>query len=367
MVTKEQIKGKSTGEGVLKYFQNIAAERKNGIFVLKTKEGKEIQILFFDGKIVYAESDVKNRDRAILGFLVECGIIDTETKTRILKRKEKAKGLSIISLLLEEKPGMEGEIGRALKSRTFEIIIELLLSQEISFEFVEKGKGEIGFNPKVFRPMTIDSILLEGVRIVDELKNALEEAKICEHIPVLTEPIDKMALKSMRIKEEEFINYIDGKNAIIEIARLTRIPVYQAMIYVSELLKNGFAEIKEMKELPVEEEEEEKRNIIKLGFKNLSTILITATLLIFYFSSILYPKKEKIEVPDPTQEVKIQKQLVKIKTALEAYRMMEGKYPESILALPEKVLVDKKDLTFPVNRLYYYKNDENGTYYELGL
>jgi hypothetical protein len=367
MVTKEQIKGKSTGEGIWKYFQNISAERKNGIFVLKTKEGKEIQILFFDGKIVYAESDVKNRDRAILTFLVECGIIDNETKSKILKRKEKAKGLSIISLLLEEKPGMEGEIAKCLKTRTFEIIIELLMSQEINFEFVEKGKGEIGFNPKIFRPTIPDSIIFDATRIIDELKNISEEAKVPRHIPVLTGSVDENTLERLRIDEKELIKYIDGKNAIIEIARKAKISVYEAMIYISELLRNGLAEIEGVKEFPAEEEEEKKRDVIKLGFKNLNAILIILALLIFYSASFFYPKKEKIKVLDSLQEAQVQKQMVKIQTALEAYRTMEGKYPDSLLSLSEKGIIDRKDLTFPINRLYYYKNGENGTYYELGL
>ena len=368
MATKEQIKGKSTGEGVLKYFQNISAERKNGIFVLRTKEGKEIQVLFFDGKIVYAESDVKNRDKAILRFLVESGVIDKKIKTKILKRKEKARGLSIVTLLLEEKPGAEDEIGKCLRTRTHEILIEILMAEEITFEFIEKGKAEIGFNPKVYRPMNTDSTIFEAARIVDELKNALESSKVFQNIPALIETPDKEILRTLRVPEE-FIEYIDGKSAIIEIARKAKVTVYEAINYISELLKNGVAEIEGVKEFPLEEEGDKKRDIIKLALKNFVAFFTIGLLGMSLYATFISQnmKKEKIKLLDPIEEIKIQKQIIKIKTVIEAYKMMEGKYPESILSTAEKGLIEKKDLTFPINRLYYYKRSDDGTYYELGL
>jgi hypothetical protein len=78
-------------------------------------------------------------------------------------------------------------------------------------------------------------------------------------------------------------------------------------------------------------------------------------------------KNEKIKLFDPIEEIKIQKQIIKIKTAIEAYKIMEGKYPDSLLSTIEKGLIEKKDLTFPINRLYYYKKSDDGTQYELGL
>ncbi len=366
MAIKEQIKGKSTGEGVLKYFQNISADRKNGIFVLKTKEGKEIQILFYDGKIIYAESDVKNRDRAILTYLSECGIIDKKVKTKILKKKEKSKGVSIISLLIEEKPGTEDEMGQALRARTQEILIELLMSEEVSFEFIEKGKGEIGFNPKIYRPMNTDSIIFDAARIIDELKNALEPAKVYENIPSLSGTIDVETAKKLRIPWE-FIEYIDGKSAIIEIARKSRKPVYETMIYISELSKNELVEIERSKELRSEEERDKRWEIIKLSFKNIIAFLFIGFTGVFLYGLTSSNSKEKIKIFDPFEVIKVEKQKLKIKTAIESYKTLEGRYPDSLLLLVEKGLLEKKDLTFPINRLYYYKKSEDDTYYELGL
>lgn len=367
MAIKEQIRGKSSGEGVLKYFQNISADRKNGIFILKTEEGKEVQILFFDGKIIYAESDVKNRDTAILTFLVETGIIDKKTMKKILEKKEKAKGLSTISILLKEKPGAEDEIGQTLRTRTYEILVELLMAQEVDFEFIEKGKGEIGFNPKVYRPMNTDSLIFEAARIVDELKNVIDSAKIPESIPSLREELDKETVKKLRITEE-FIKHIDGNSAIIEIARKAKVTVYEAMVSISELLKNGLVEIEGVKEIQYEEEKYKRLKIIKWAFKNIFAFLIIGFLGFFIYATFLFESsKEKEKIKYQVEDIRVQKQILKIKTALEAYKMLEGRYPESLSLLLDKELLEKKDLTFPINRLYYYKRAEDDTYYELGL
>lgn len=367
MAIKEEIKGRASGLGVVKYFQNISADRKNGIFILKTEKGTEVQILFYDGKIVHAESDVRNRDEAILNFLIQSGVIDKKIKGKILKKKAKKKAMSVVSILLEEKPDSEESIRKALKARTDEILSEVLLADELTFDFVEKGKSEIGFNPKVYRPVNTDSLIFELARVVDEWKGAVENAKVKEGVPLLLEAVDESTAKKLRIPPD-FIHYIDGKRAIIEIARISKTSLYEAAIHISELVKHGLAEIITAKKIKMEGEGEGWREKAVKIFQNATAVIILLFAGAFVYSAFHKRGAHEAVVRSPQEYIKemaVEKQMMKIKTAIEVYRLLHGEYPETLHLLVEKGLLKEEDLTFPLKRGYYYRRNEDKRSYEL--
>ncbi len=365
-MVRERLKGISDGMGLATHFQNISQSRKNGIFVLKTDE-KEVQILFFDGKLIYAESDVKNRDEAISSFLIESRVIDSKTKKKLLKRKREKGKVSILSVLLEEKPDAEEEVRKALRARTQEILCEVIMADRVQFEFIEKSRTEIGFNSKIFRPIGIESIVFDIFKIIDEYKSAQEETKNFNAVPLLQGDFDEVMAETTGVPLW-LKDYIDGESSILEIARASKITIYEAIYYISRLLKSGIIVLEKTKE-PILDEERGTR-IFRALLRHIWTYIFLLLLAGISYLGVIsnYFKEETVVIisSDPIDEIATQKQLLKIKTALEAFRILENKYPQSLELLTKGGFIEKKDLTFPSNKIYYYKLHEDGKGYELG-
>ena len=129
-----KIAGIGSPQELATYLQIVSSNRMNGIFLIAC-EGRQYQLLFYDGRLIYAEPEPERRDEALLEFLIEAKIIKKDEKEDMLKEKKKRR-VSLVTAVVDRKGEIE-RIRKAMYARTSEAIFEITQSPQVKFEFVE--------------------------------------------------------------------------------------------------------------------------------------------------------------------------------------------------------------------------------------
>jgi tetratricopeptide (TPR) repeat protein len=141
--------------------QWLAMGRKTGTLVLERRSVQK-KIVFRDGSIY---SSWSNDPRESLGqFLLRERLATEEQIFTALLRQEERKGL-LGSILVADGIVTEDALRRSLQLKAEEMVYELFLWPDGQFEFKE---GELPPDVQIAIEMDVNSVLMEGIRRIDE-------------------------------------------------------------------------------------------------------------------------------------------------------------------------------------------------------
>ncbi len=157
-------------EGTLKdfsladIFQLIGIQKKTGILILR--EGEElVRVNFQNGAIVGAEKESEQTESRLGHVLVKRGVISQEQLNRALEAQSES--LQRLGQVLVE----NGHIGAqdlkdALRNQVLEIVYGLFRWKNGHYHF--SPQDMVDFDRENFEPISTESILMEGLRMLDE-------------------------------------------------------------------------------------------------------------------------------------------------------------------------------------------------------
>lgn len=144
--------------------QLIGLQRKTGILRLSGSEDT-VSIICENGRIIGAESETKRIEDRLGNVLLKTGKLTRTQLNRILILQRET-GKRIGDLLLQEEVLSAEDLGRALALQVTQIIYRLFRWSQGEFHFAQTTARD---NPSHhFHPIPVDSILMEGMRILDE-------------------------------------------------------------------------------------------------------------------------------------------------------------------------------------------------------
>lgn len=144
--------------------QLIGLQRKTGILRLSGSEDT-VSVLFDEGRIVGADSEKKRMEDRLGNVLLKTNKLNWAQLNRILALQRET-GRRIGDLLIQEEILSADDLGRALVLQVTQIIYRLFRWSEGEFHFSQTSA--VDYQRNRFHPIPVDSILMEGMRILDE-------------------------------------------------------------------------------------------------------------------------------------------------------------------------------------------------------
>ncbi len=260
-------------EGTLKdfsladIFQLIGLQRKTGVLTLRGKDDT-VTVTFLDGKVVAADSLNKRLENRLGHVLVKIGTLTQDQLNKALEiQKETLQRLGFI--LIHYKIISQEALRSALQQQILNIIYRLFRWKDGEYHFSQETTIE--YDQENVVPITAESILMEGARMIDEwpiiekrirsYNMVFRRKPMSQEIVVVSsddvdeidfddEPPSKRKKKkstdsnSIKISEEENVVFlkVNGKDTVGDIVETSAMSEFDTCKYLYELLTRDLIE-----------------------------------------------------------------------------------------------------------------------------
>src|SRR5881227_510401 len=145
-------------------FQLIGLQRKTGVLTLRTKEDA-VTVTFLDGKVVGADSQSHRLENRLGHVLIKSGLLTPDQLGRALEiQKETLQRLGFI--LTHYGIISADSLRQAIQLQILQIVYRLFRWKDGDYHFSQETTIEYDRDNVV--PITAESILMEGARMIDE-------------------------------------------------------------------------------------------------------------------------------------------------------------------------------------------------------
>ncbi len=367
-------------------FQLISIQKKTGVLSL-TKDSQEIDVFFQDGMIVGAESKNAKADYLLGKLLVRIGAItDEELDIALEVQKNTMKRLG--QILIEKNFISQGDLREALKKRVLEIVYSLFRWRRGSYHF--KPLSSVDYDKENFEPLSTESVLMEGLRMIDEWpiierklnkpevvfrktdkygadEENLEKKEVEIDAFLVEEDFLKGNKKSVLPYEMEYVlSLVDGMSSLAEIVEKSKLIEFYTYRALYDLLEQGYIEPTVIS-APILPDYSAKRRASEVKSEKvlLAAIIIGIVFIIVFFAS--FHSRVNDYLPsyntfEDTDYLALNKEVTKIKEikAREIQRLLNFSFsikPTVFIRVSEDryVIPGKYGLSIPVS---FYLNQD---------
>ena len=145
-------------------FQLIGIQKKTGVLTLKNEQ-ETVTVAFADGNVVGADSTLRRLEDRLGTVLVKSGRL-TEAQLQEALRQQRSTMKRLGSILVEGQFLDAGGLSDALQVQISQLVYRLFRWTAGSYHFSQETK--VDDDRELVTPMTAESILMEGARILDE-------------------------------------------------------------------------------------------------------------------------------------------------------------------------------------------------------
>lgn len=145
-------------------FQLIGIQRKTGVLTLKCPEDV-VTVSFVEGSVVSADSQKKNLEDLLGTVLVKSGDITDEQLREALKLQRRTLQ-RLGHILIQQNYISHSALRAALKLQVTQVVYRLFRWTDGDYSF--KQQGSVEYDREHFSPLSAESILMEGIRMIDE-------------------------------------------------------------------------------------------------------------------------------------------------------------------------------------------------------
>ncbi len=378
--------------GIPDIFQLIGHQNKTGVLTLE-KDEEVVTVSFQDGQIVWADSLNKKVEDMLGTVLVKSGKLTEEELQEALEIQKET--LQRMGYVLVNNGFIEKEdLREALNVQVTQIIYKLFRWNEGEYKF--KQQDQVDYDKENFTPIEVDSILMEGMRMVDEwpiierkidsydmifkksevVTGEIQEEQAKEDEEELTDLFDDLESESgekeaaedisLSDQEKKVFKHINGENTVQDIIDRVHLKEFDVCRSLYDLLERDIIEEVIEEEPSLEETAEDtttpsrEMEIPETLVRILSVIGIVVLVVSglsswknpvsFYQTAVNYlPLKNDIGLNISKNR------LQKIDFGLQVYYLNYGKLPDNLSKLEARRIVGKENLYDPWGRRYVYK------------
>ena len=362
-------------------FQLIGIQRKTGVLTLKS-EKEVVTVSFADGNVVAADSLHRRLEDRLGTVLVKSGRI-SETQLQEALRIQK-NTLKRMGNILVENGFIDSEgLKDALQTQISQMVYRLFRWRDGEYNFSQEERVE--YDAEHVVPMSAESILMEGARILDEWPmiekgiksfSAVYRGASVEISSSSASPAAKgeEAARGVTLSEQErmIFGMVDGKRSVQEIVERSTLGEFETCRILYELI--GRQLIEEIRtqaaKVLVEEAAPVSRRgasplLVGLGYMVL--ILLTGALLVsrarpFIALSAagdklgiaLGPLVRDEAIMDLRSSIS-RGRLQRVDFVIQVYYLLNRGYPADLRRLVTSHLLDPRGITDPWGRPYGYE------------
>jgi len=375
--------------------QLIGLQRKTGILRLTGSEDT-VSVLFESGRIVGAESEKKRMEDRLGHVLLKTNKVTQAQLNRVLTQQRET-GRRIGDLLIQDEFLSADDLGRALVLQVTQVIYRLFRWSKGEFRFAQTSA--VDYQHHHFHPIPVDSVLMEGMRILDEWPLIERRVRSFDMVLVPTDPdrdvrveasgenlINEIELDAalegingepapaeagergandpdlVTVSANEMRVYalLDGKRSVQEIIDCSDLGEFEACKALYELMETDLiGEAKALKDQPLTSPV--RRQFLDRGMTTAAALLGSALLLGGAWlhtgksgEAALAPYRGISQTVETLRLSASQSRLARLEFAVRLFALYRLRYPESLGDLASMGLVVPGELRDPWGRPYDY-------------
>jgi tetratricopeptide (TPR) repeat protein len=198
--------------GLFDLFQILHLHRKTGrLIIAGTPDGKEANVIFKEGAVCLA-SVFEGASKSVEEQLAEWGVLDSELKKKLSKKKKKYK--TLIEAIEAEGITPRKQIENFIAERVRDTVFEIFKWEAGEYRF---GEEKLDEKAEVLVPLNTENLILEGARRIDEWSNV--RSKVPSKHSVFRFGTENQEDHQLNLKprEWEILSLIDGKRTVKEV------------------------------------------------------------------------------------------------------------------------------------------------------
>jgi uncharacterized protein DUF4388 len=356
-------------------FQLIGLQKKTGVLTLKA--GQEVvTVSFLEGNVVAADSLHRRLEDRLGTVLVKTGRItpgQLQEALRIQKQTLKRLG----NVLVEQKFVTQEILREALKIQVSQMIYRLFRWRDGDYQFSQEAK--LDYDRDYVVPLTAESVLMEGARIIDEWpiieKRIGSLGGIYRRTAGAEAALSGTGKSSTVISPEEksVLGLLDGSRSVQDIIESSSLSEFDTCRVLYELIGRQLAEKRggepaapapgrPAKQPAVETPSREEVVPVAGWILGIMVVISFLTATMNPLNGLaLHPAKQPV-LADFRQQVS-RTRLERIHFAVQVYFLQNRGYPQDLNYLVVAGLLQPDDLRDPWDREYLYRTATWG--YEL--
>jgi len=232
-------------------FQLIGIQKKTGVLTLKS-DHETVTVAFADGSVVGADSTSRRLEDRLGTVLVKSGRL-TESQLQDALRQQRSTMKRLGAILVEGQFIDAGALSEALQVQISQMVYRLFRWTSGSYHFSQETKVED--DRELVTPMSAESILMEGARILDEWpmieKGIRSMQAVWRHAnveiargAVSSGGADGEAAGSVTLSDTERVVYglVDGKRPVQEIVDRSALSEFETCRIMYDLISRQLLE-----------------------------------------------------------------------------------------------------------------------------
>ena len=355
------LEGKIVDFGVADILQLISQQQKTGVLIVERSD-QGIEVLFWNGMIISAHPIAKAEKELLGEKLVKSELITPEQLERALDLQ--GNNFQHLGEILVEM-GILGKdrLDHIIRNQIYDTFSELFQWKEGSYAFEAKM---VNFNEKVFTPLALEHIILDVLRMMDELPDIMKSIGSMDALFKKTgravSVTDEDDSGKMSPDEETVFKLLDGNTSVQDVVDKSLLGRYTAAKTIKILLDNDYVEI-----VHYDGQQVLKNKMANYLFgKQLLTIAAYAMLafLVVGLMSVSPPDmtstfglfKDRFNLPITLYAHGDHSRTEKVKNALQIYYWENGKYPDELEDLVITNILRRQEITNGNGGLYKYSS-----------
>ena len=236
------LEGKIVDFGVADILQLISQQQKTGVLIVERRD-ESIEVLFWNGMIISAHPVAKAEKELLGEKLVKSALITPDQLERALDYQEN-NFQHLGEILVEMGILGKDQLDRIIRNQIYDTFSELFQWKEGSYAFEATS---VNFNEKVFTPLALEHIILDVLRMMDELPDIMKSIGSMDALFKKTGRSvslrDEDGDGKMSPEEETVFKLLDGHNTVQDVVDKSLLGKYTAAKTLKLLLENDYIEI----------------------------------------------------------------------------------------------------------------------------
>lgn len=371
------LKGTIKDFGIADIFQLIGQQTKTGVLVLKN-ETDEVRVYFQSGAVVRAESSTRPQSQLLGQMMVEAELLTKQELERALA--EQARTLKKIGTVLTELDVASAEDVRDFAHlQMTETVYALFTWDSGTYEFEQTESVPVDEGAD---PIRAESILMEGLRMIDEWPTVRARLPRLEILPEKLKPLpepkatdddfdvfgfdgesSKVQARAPEIdigpNERRVFALIESGRDLRRLVHLSRLGEFETCRVILTLADGGFIRLVEPKPVVAPPSRWRPGTWLLQAVSSAALVIVGIAMVgVFDGRQLGLELGTTLHYRDSAFAGYLaETQLDVLRRGLDVYRLEKGTYPDSLRALSQAGIVRERDLRFPFVLDYYYRKD----------
>jgi hypothetical protein len=313
--------------GLADIMQLVYFQKKTGVLNIEGRKDK-ITISFKDGNVASLETRSRIEEKRIGRILMKRGFINQEELQSALDIQKK-EACRLGSIFVKHGQISQDIVIEVVEEQIIDTIIQILSWKEGRYEFVPH---EISVDRDVGISLDTQHLLMEGVRIVDEL--SVIDGKI--EFDAIYRQIQEPQPEQFTEIQQEILNLIDGESDVSTIISVSPYEDFETAKEILSLEEQGV--IDAISTVPVKKAVQKSQGTLKIPFY---LMLLAVFLIVLAFIA-----KGELRAFNILKDARIRMNMERLKTEIEIFKAVNGQYPETIAGFEKEAKLSKNNIIY---------------------